>query len=62
MMEAATYVTIALFMAGVIYHAGYLAARVAALELWRAEMKADFADIRHSLTELVTMAKNRRRE
>lgn len=61
-MEAATYVTIAMFMAGVIFTMGRVSARVEALESWRTELRGEIVDIRHSLGELLAMARNRRRE
>lgn len=56
-METATYVTIAIFMAGVIYQAGRLSVRVEELEKWRAsvdeareQMNEQFAEIKGLIT------------
>jgi hypothetical protein len=47
------------FAAGVIYHAGYLAARVAHLEEWRNESRQAFDAIHTALRELRDMYDNR---
>jgi predicted dienelactone hydrolase len=51
-MNAGTYVAIALFMVGVIYHAGSTAQRIAALEAWREEIRDEFHELRTSIEEL----------
>lgn len=45
-------VTLALFIAGLIYHAGAMAQRVAQLEKWREEMRGDVKDIKDGIAEL----------
>ena len=47
------------FAAGVIYHAGYLAARVAHLEEWRTESRQAFDSIHSALRELRELISDR---
>lgn len=51
-METATYVTIAIFMAGVIYQAGRLSVRVEELEKWRAAIDISRAEFNEKLDEI----------
>lgn len=55
MLANASVVTLAIFLAGVIFHAGYLSARVGALEGWRKEAREDVLWIRQQLTELTSV-------
>jgi hypothetical protein len=45
-------VGLGIFVAGLIYHAGRMAARVDALEAWRLELRADFLQLRNSLEQI----------
>ena len=45
-MDIAVLVTLAIFIAGVIYHSGQLSSRVDNLETWRTEVKDDIKTIR----------------
>jgi hypothetical protein len=51
-MNPAAYVAIGLFMVGVIYHAGMIAARVGALEDRLGETRKEFSDLRKDIAEL----------
>ena len=50
---ATAFVTLAIFVAGVIYACGKLSARVDSLELWRSEVRGDIRAIRTSLDQLL---------
>jgi uncharacterized membrane-anchored protein YhcB (DUF1043 family) len=60
-METATYVTVAIFMAGVIYQAGRLSVRVEELEKWRASVDAAREEINEHFAELKELFVNARR-
>lgn len=45
-MSIAVYVSLAVFVAGVIYASGRLSARVDAIEAWRSEVKSELVGIR----------------
>lgn len=51
-MENVGWTAIALFMVGVIFHAGYQAARLTHLEEWKGEVKKAFDDLHATLREL----------
>lgn len=51
-MENIGWTAIALFMVGVIYHAGYQAARITHMEEWKAEVGKAFDDLHATLREL----------
>lgn len=56
MIAEASLVTIAIFLAGVIFHAGRLSGRVGALEGWRKEAREDVAYIREQLAGMAIAA------
>jgi hypothetical protein len=56
-MEIAVAVSLALFVVGVVYQAGRLAARVESLEAWRIEMKRDLDAIHTELRNIVSLIK-----
>jgi predicted dienelactone hydrolase len=51
-MNPGVYVAIGLFMVGVIYHAGSIAARVGALEVSLSETRDEFRELRKDIAEL----------
>lgn len=51
----AVAVTLALFLAGVIYQSGRLAARVESLEAWRTEMTSELSAIHNGIRRLEGM-------
>ena len=48
-MDVAVQVSLAIFLAGVIYVAGMMSHRVKSLEDWRSEVRADFQELRREL-------------
>lgn len=54
-LTQASVITLALFIAGLIYHAGQLAERVKQLEQWRAELRADISTIKAGIDECKSM-------
>lgn len=44
--DAATLIAVALFIVGIVYHAGRLSSRVERLEDWRSEVRDDLKTIR----------------
>ncbi len=60
-METAGYVAIAMFMAGVIFNAGYLTARVSHLEQWRGELLLELSELRASVGHIEQMLEHRAR-
>lgn len=51
-VDSIAWITLACFVAGLIYYAGRAAARIDALEDWRDEVKDDFKDIKRDLGTL----------
>lgn len=56
-MDSAVYVTIAIFMIGVIFHSGRLSARVDKLEEWRTEAREETHQIFEALRRLERLVK-----
>lgn len=57
-MTTAVEVTIAMFMAGVIFQSGRFSARLDALEEWRRTLDGKLDHINGGIAELVTLFKN----
>lgn len=51
-MFIGVFVTLALFFAGVVYHAGQLSQRISNLEQWRGETRDDLRTIASTLAHL----------
>jgi hypothetical protein len=56
-MSTAVAVSIALFVVGVVYQAGRLAARVESLEAWRGELRHELDVIHTELRNIVALIK-----
>lgn len=54
-MNLALEVTVAIFLAGIIFAAGRLTSRVESLEDWRGEVKGDLHRIRDGIDRLLKM-------
>lgn len=50
-MTMAVGVTLSIFIAGLIYHAGQMSMRLMKLEEWRGEMRADVATLRAEMRD-----------
>jgi hypothetical protein len=54
-METAILVTVAIFMAGITFHAGKLAARTEALEAWRIDVREEFRRVHADTKEVLDL-------